>query len=35
VANALNMRAHEMHIAGISRYENGLKDKIIVATNLD
>jgi hypothetical protein len=33
VADALNRRAHEMHIAAINMYRNDLKDKIIATTN--
>jgi hypothetical protein len=35
VADALNKRAHEVHIASISMYETYLKDKIVATTNLD
>jgi hypothetical protein len=35
VVDALNKRAHEMHIAAISMYMTDLKDKIIEATNSD
>jgi hypothetical protein len=35
VVDALNKRSHEMHIASISMYGTNLKDKIVVATNLD
>jgi hypothetical protein len=35
VVDALNMRAHEVHIAAINMYMIDLKDKIIVAANSD
>jgi hypothetical protein len=35
LANTLNMRAREMHIAAINMYRKDLKDKIIAATNSD
>jgi hypothetical protein len=35
VANALNMRAHEKHVAAIITYRTDLKDKIIPTTNSD
>jgi hypothetical protein len=35
VVDALNMRAHELHIATISMYMIDLKDKIIATTNSD
>jgi hypothetical protein len=35
VADALNMRAHESHIAAINMYKIELKDQIIATTNLD
>jgi hypothetical protein len=35
VANALNMRAHEKHVAAIIAYRTDLKDKIIPTTNSD
>jgi hypothetical protein len=35
VVDALNMRAHEVHIATISMYMTDLKDKIIATTNSD
>jgi hypothetical protein len=33
VDNALNRRAHEVHIAAISMYKTDMKDKIIAAAN--
>jgi hypothetical protein len=33
VVDALNMRAHEVHIAAISMYMTYLKDKVIVVAN--
>ena len=35
VANALNRRAHEVHIAAMSMYRTDLKEKIVATTNLD
>jgi hypothetical protein len=35
VVDALNRRAHKMHIEAIIMYRTNLKDKIIVATNSD
>jgi hypothetical protein len=35
VVDALNRRAHEVHIAAIDMYMIDLKDKIITSTNLD
>ena len=35
VSDALNRRAHEVHISAISMYETDLKDKFIAAANSD
>jgi hypothetical protein len=35
VVDALNRRAHEVHIAAINMYKTDLKDKIIATTNSD
>jgi hypothetical protein len=35
VVDALNRRAHEVHIAAINMYRTYLKDKIIATTNSD
>jgi hypothetical protein len=35
VANALNRRAHEVHIAAISMYMTDLKEKLVATTNSD